>query len=67
MNTDELLTELRMSRTDLARYVETVIRDSRPYLVIPSQAVSAWEQREPRTWAKVAGWLAAQDVAVLTV
>jgi DNA-binding NtrC family response regulator len=67
MNTDELLTELRMSRTDLARYVETVIRDSRPYLVIPSQAVKAWEQREPKTWAKVAGWLAAQDVAVLTV
>ena len=67
MNTDELLTELRLSRTDLARYVETVIRDSRPYLVIPSQTLKAWEQREPKTWAKVAGWLAAHDVAVLTV
>jgi CheY-like chemotaxis protein len=67
MNTDELLTELRMSRTDLARYVESVIRDSRPYLMIPSQTLRAWEQREPKTWAKVAGWLAAHDVAVLTV
>jgi len=67
MNTDELRTELRLSRTDLARYVETVIRDSRPYLMIPSQTLKAWEQREPKTWAKVAGWLAAHDVAVLTV
>jgi CheY-like chemotaxis protein len=67
MNTDELLTELRLSRTDLARYVEAVIRDSRPCLVVPSQAVRAWEQREPKTWAKVARWLAAHDVAVLTV
>jgi len=67
MNTDDLLTELRLSRTDLAHYVETVIRDSRPYLVISSHAVKAWEQREPKTWAKVAGWLAAHDVAVVTV
>jgi hypothetical protein len=67
LSTDELLTELRSSRTDLARFVETVIRDSRPYLVIPSQAMKAWEQREPQTWAKVADWLAAHDVAVLTV
>ena len=67
MDTDELLTELRSSRTDLARYVEMVIRDRRPCLVLPSQAVRAWEQREPKTWAKVARWLAAHDVAVLTV
>jgi hypothetical protein len=67
LETDELLTELRLSRTDLARFVETVIRDSRPYLVISSQAMQAWERREPQTWVKVAGWLAARDVAVLTV
>jgi len=66
MNTDELLAELRVSRTDLAGYVETVIRDSRPCLVIPLRAVQAWEQREPKAWAKVARWLAAHDVAVLT-
>jgi DNA-binding NtrC family response regulator len=67
MNTDELLAELRWSRTDLARYVETVIRDSRPCLVISSQAVRAWEQREPKTWAKVARWLAAHDVTVTAI
>jgi Response regulator containing CheY-like receiver, AAA-type ATPase, and DNA-binding domains len=67
MHPDDLLTELRASRTDVARFVDTVIRDSRPYLVIPSQAMKAWEQREPQTWAKVADWLAAHDVAVLTV
>jgi CheY-like chemotaxis protein len=67
MNTEELLAELRWSRTDLARYVETVMRDSRPCLVISSQAMKAWEQREPKTWAKVARWLAAHDVAVTAV
>ena len=65
--TNELLTELRSSRTDLARFVESVIRDSRPYLVIPSQAIQAWERREPQTWAKVVHWLAVHDVAVFTV
>ena len=67
MNTNELLAELRLSRTDLARYVEAVIRDSRPCLVISLQAVRAWEQREPKTWAKVARWLAAHDVTVTAV
>jgi len=67
LDTSKLLTELRSSRTDLGRFVETVIRNSRQYLVISSQATQAWERREPRTWAKVADWLAAHDVAVLTV
>ena len=67
METEALLTELRASQTDLARFVEAVVRDSMPYVVVPSEAVKAWQRREPRAWAKVAGWLEARDVAVVAV
>ncbi len=64
---DELLVDLQDSNTDLARVVEAVVRDRVPYIVVPSAAVRAWEQREPQHWAKVAGWLAAQNVAMVQV
>jgi hypothetical protein len=64
---DDLLDDLRSSKTDLARIVEAVVRDRLPYVVIPMQAVRSWERREPTHWAKVAGWLAAQNVAVVQV
>lgn len=67
MDTKELLTELRTSQTDLARFVEAVIRDRMPYVVVSSQALRAWQRREPQTWEKVADWMAAHDVAVVTV
>jgi hypothetical protein len=67
MTTNELLTDLRTSKTDLARIIEMVIRDRLPYLVVPSQAVKAWEEREPEHWAKAAGWLAAHNVALVQV
>jgi hypothetical protein len=64
---DELLADLRDSKTDLARVVEAVLRYRVPYIVVPSAAVRAWEQREPQHWAKVAGWLAAQNVTMVQV
>jgi hypothetical protein len=67
MQTEELLTELRMSQTDLARFVEAVVRDSMPYVVVPVEAVRAWQRREPQAWAKVSGWLADHQVAVVAV
>jgi hypothetical protein len=67
MDTKELLTELRTSQTDLARFVEAVIRDGMPYIVVSSQALRAWQRREPQTWEKVADWMAAHDVDVVTV
>jgi hypothetical protein len=63
----DLLNDLRSSQTDLARIVEAVVRDRLPYVVVPVQAVRSWERREPDHWAKVAGWLAAQNVAVVQV
>lgn len=67
MHIDELLAELQASQSDLARFVETVVRDNMPYVVVPCQAVKAWQRSEPRGWAKVERWLAAHDVAVVTV
>ncbi len=63
----DLLNDLRSSQTDLARIVEAVVRDRLPYVLVPVQAVRSWERREPNHWAKVAGWLAAQNVAVVQV
>ena len=64
---NELLNDLRNSQTDLARIVESVVRDRLPYVVVPVQAVRSWERREPDHWAKVAGWLADQKVALVQV
>jgi hypothetical protein len=64
---DDLLNDLRSSPTDLARIVEAVVRDRLPYVKIPVQTVRSWERRAPDDWAKVASWLAAQNVAVVQV
>jgi len=64
---DELIDDLRRSQTDLARLIEAVVRDRLPYVVVPVQAVRSWERREPQHWAKVSGWLADQNVAVVQV
>ena len=57
MKAEELISELRSSQTDLARFVEAVIRDSMPYVVVPSEAVrrgSAGSPRRGRKWR--GGW-----------
>jgi len=64
---DELIDDLRRTQTDLARLIEAVVRDRLPYVVVPVQAVRSWERREPQHWAKVSGWLADQNVAVVQV
>jgi hypothetical protein len=67
MTTDELLTQLRGSKTDLGRFVEAMLRDELPHLVVPAKAVRAWEKREPQTWAMVRDWLAEQGKSVVQV
>jgi predicted transcriptional regulator len=63
----ELLTDLGATQTDLARIIEAVDRDKLPFIVVAAQAVRAWEQREPHTWAKVTRWLAARNVGIVAV
>jgi len=65
MTNEELLTALRGSKTDLGRYIEAMIRDQLPYLVVPAKAVRAWLRREPKTWAMVCAWLAAEGKGVV--
>ena len=67
MTTAELVTELRSSRTDLARIVQAVDRDKRSMLVVPARSVRAWEQREPSAWARVQEWLEEHSITVLEV
>jgi len=62
-----LVTELRSSRTDLARIVEAAHRNKLPLLVVPAQSVRAWERREPSSWARVRDWLEAHGITVLEV
>lgn len=64
---DELMNDLRSSQTDLVRLIEAVVRDRLPYVVVPVQAVRSWQRREPQHWARVSGWLADQNVAVVQV
>jgi hypothetical protein len=63
----ELVTELRSSRSDLARIVEAASRNNLPYLVVLAQSVRAWEQREPSLWARVREWLEAHGITVREV
>ncbi|HYM67367.1 MAG TPA: hypothetical protein VEW68_08765 [Patescibacteria group bacterium] len=67
MTAEDLLIELRSSRTDLARLVEAAAHDRHTRLVVPQRSVEAWELREPGTWTKVSGWLAARGVAIVRV
>lgn len=67
MTADELLAQLRASKTDLGRFVEAMLRDELPYLVVPASAVRAWQQREPWTWAMVCDWLTEQGKSVRLV
>ncbi len=64
VSAEDLLLELRSSRTDLARLIEAVSRDQFTKLVVPQQSVDAWERREPETWRKVSAWLAERGVPV---
>jgi len=67
MTADELLVQLRGSKTDLGPFVETMVRNQLPYLVVPASAVRAWQETEPQTWAMVCDWLAEQGKSVVQV
>jgi hypothetical protein len=67
IDTDELLSDLRASSTDLSRLVTGVLRDRSPYVVVPIQAVMAWERREPEQWARVSEWLDAHNVSLVKI
>jgi hypothetical protein len=64
VSAEDLLLELRSSRTDLARLIEAVSRDQFTKLVVPQQSVDAWERREPEAWRKVSAWLAERGVPI---
>jgi len=66
MSVEDLLIELRTSRTDLARVVEAATRDHVTRLVVPQRSIDAWAQREPETWTKVRGWLAARGITIFS-
>ena len=65
--TQEMLTEVRASRTDLARFVEAAFRDELPYLIVPARAVEGWQEREPQIWAKVRAWLASEGKSIVVI
>jgi len=67
MTVEDLLSELRNSRTDLARIVEAATRDQLTQVIVPQRSVDAWERREPETWTKVSGWLAARGITIVRV
>lgn len=67
ITTEELVTELRGSRTDLARFVQAAHRDKLPFMAVGAQSVRAWEEREPSSWARVRKWLETHRITLLEV
>jgi len=63
---DTLLAELDPT-TDLARLVERIARNGLPWVVVPTAALTAWEQRDPASWAKVSAWLGAKGIAIVRI
>ena len=60
--------EKRQGRSNLDARSAPAVNEKRDQLAAnPSAAVKAWERREPHHWAKVSGWLAAQNVAMVQV
>jgi hypothetical protein len=59
MTMNEILAQVRKSRTDLARLIEAAAREE--------WAVTAWEQRAPDAWAAVRPWLLSQDKPLVIV
>lgn len=64
-STEALLVELRNSRTDMWRWVKAASESQFLSVPIPAETISAWRQREPETWAKVAGWFAAHGKRIV--
>ena len=64
--TAQLLTELH-SNTDLIWLVERVTQTKVPWVVIPGDAITAWEGRDPAGWEKVSDWLAGRGVAIVRI
>ena len=64
MTTDDLLTELRHSPTDLARLVQQVVRKKPSFIVVSADAVNGWRRRDPRAWTLVCNWLSDQGVTI---
>ncbi len=67
LTTDELLAELRLLPTDLARFVNAAGRSTLPYMLVTSAALKGWKQRHPEAWANMSEWLTAQGKAVVEV
>ena len=62
---EDLLAQLRGSRTDLARLVMAASRTTLPFIVVSTEAVRAWEQRAPSAWSEVRDLLTAQGKRVV--
>jgi hypothetical protein len=67
MTSDEVLARLQGSKTDLGRFVAAMLRNQRPHLIVPTNAVRAWQAREPGSWAMVRDWLAEQGKSVVLI
>jgi hypothetical protein len=67
MRSNEVLAQLRGSKTDLRRFVEAMLRDQLPHLAVPANAVRAWQEYAPQTWAMGCDWLTEKGKSVVLV
>jgi hypothetical protein len=66
MTTEDLLAGLS-ANTGLPPLVKRVSEQRLPWVVVSAAAIQDWERRNPRAWADVSEWLAAQGVALVRI
>jgi len=63
--TEELLLELRNTRTDLAKLVSRVHQGQLDTVAVPPEAIARWQRDAPGAWEQVHEWLIARGVRVI--
>ena len=64
---EEVVAQVRESRTDLARLIHAAAREEWPCVIVSSRAVEAWERRAPDAWTTVQEWLLNQGKPLVIV
>jgi hypothetical protein len=63
--TDELLTRLQASPTDLRKLVGAVIRRDRQVVGISGAAIARWGREDLENWTSVLEWLTSRGIRIV--
>jgi len=67
LRTEDLITKLHTSPTDLGKLVQLVLRRGCPVVGIPAAGIDRWMRVDPQSWGLVREWLAARGTTIVIV